>query len=58
MLKLINLSTYDHDTQMFNHDHSKIMNFLQKNGMDGIELLNPIMWEESIIPKKSVKECI
>ena len=55
MVKLINLSTYSHDIQMFNYDQNKIINFLQKNGMDGIELLNPIMWDENIIPRRLVK---
>lgn len=55
MLKLINLSTYNFDLERFNYDSEKITNFLEKNHMDGIELLNPIGWKEEIIPKKIVK---
>lgn len=55
MLKLMNLSTYNYDLERFNCDSQQITSFLEKHKMDGVELLNPIMWEESIIPKKIVK---
>ncbi|MDW8801143.1 TIM barrel protein [Clostridium sp. A1-XYC3] len=55
MLKLINLSTYDYDLEKFNFDSKQIMDFLEKHKMDGVELLNPVTWEESILPKKIVR---
>lgn len=55
MLKLMNFSTYNYDLERFNCDSQQITGFLEKNNMDGVELLNPIMWEESILPKKIVK---
>lgn len=55
MLKLMNFSTYKFDLERFNCDSRQITSFLKKHNMDGIELLNPIMWEEGILPKKVVK---
>lgn len=52
MLKLMNFSTYNYDLERFNCDSQQITGFLEKNNMDGVELLSPIMWEESILPKK------
>ncbi|MBV7275199.1 TIM barrel protein [Clostridiaceae bacterium UIB06] len=55
MLKLMNLSTYSYDLERFDFDSQKITDFLEKHYMNGVELLNPIMWEEKILPKKIVK---
>lgn len=55
MLKLVNLSTYKYDLERFNCDYKKISNFLDKHNLDGIELLNPLMWDESFIPKAIIK---
>jgi DNA-binding MltR family transcriptional regulator len=55
MLKLTNFSTYNYDLERFNYDHNKIKFFLERHNMDGFELLNPIMWQENIIPQKLVK---
>lgn len=55
MIKLMNLSTYDYDLKRFNFKSDQIRKFLGKHNMDGVELLNPIMWEEKILPKGIVK---
>lgn len=55
MLKLINLSTYEYDLKRFNGDREQITSFLEKYNMDGVELLNPIKWNEKFLPKKFVK---
>lgn len=55
MLKLMNLSTHDYDLERFNFDSQRITDFLEGHKMDGVELLNPIMWKESILPKKIVR---
>lgn len=55
MLKLINLSTYKYDMDRFHCDSLEITNLLEKHNMHGIELLNPIMWDENIIPTKTIK---
>lgn len=55
MLKLVNLSTYKYDLERFNCDYKKINNFLNKHSLHGIELLNPLMWQEGVIPKDAIK---
>lgn len=51
----MNLSTYEYDLKRFNSDRQQITSFLEKHNMDGVELLNPIMWGENFLPKKIVK---
>ncbi|MBI6871873.1 TIM barrel protein [Clostridium aciditolerans] len=55
MLKLINLSTYEYDIARFNYDINQLTSFLEKYDIDGVELLNPINWNENFLPKKVVK---
>ncbi|WP_461615775.1 TIM barrel protein [Clostridium sp. Marseille-QA1073] len=55
MLKLINFSTYKYDTERFNCDSKRLDEFLEKNNIDGIELLKPIMWEKKTIFKDVIK---
>lgn len=55
MLKLINFSTFEYDIKRFNYSPNKLTSFLDKYNMDGVELLNPIEWQEKYIPKKIVK---
>ncbi|WP_027623815.1 TIM barrel protein [Clostridium lundense] len=55
MLKLINFSTFDYDIKRFNYNSNKLISFLNKYNIDGVELLNPIGWQEKFIPKKIVK---
>ncbi|QZY55879.1 TIM barrel protein [Crassaminicella profunda] len=55
MLNLVNLSTYHYDLQRFNNNRQNILHFLEKNHIDGIELLNALGWKEEIIPKKNIK---
>lgn len=54
MLKLINFSNDPWDLDKFNKDCSKIEGFLEKHGMDGIELIQGHMPEENIIPLSMV----
>ncbi|WP_291579990.1 TIM barrel protein [Clostridium sp. UBA6640] len=55
MLKLMNFSTYQYDIERFNYDYKKLEEFLEKNNMDGIELLKPLMWQEETISKDVIK---
>lgn len=55
MIKLINLSTYKYDMDRFHCDTLEITNLLEKHNIQGVELLNPILWDENIIPKKIIK---
>jgi len=54
LLKLINLSTYKCDMDRFHCNSSEITNLLGKHNMDGVELLNSLMWDENIIPSSIV----
>jgi len=51
----MNLSTYQYDIERFNYDYKKLEEFLEKNNMDGIELLKPLMWQEETISKNVIK---
>ncbi|MBZ9632895.1 TIM barrel protein [Clostridium sp. FP1] len=55
MLKLINLSTYKCDMERFHDNSLEITNLLEKHTIDGIELLNSLMWDENIIPSSIVR---
>ncbi len=55
MIKLVNLSTYKYDMDRFHCNSSEIINFLEKHNIGGVELLNPLMWNENIIPSSIVK---
>ncbi|GCD08444.1 TIM barrel protein [Clostridium tagluense] len=55
MLKLINLSTYKCDMDRFHDNSLEITNLLEKHNMDGVELLNSLMWDENIIPSSIVR---
>lgn len=55
MLKLINFSTYESDTERFNNCHNKMLDFLQKYNLDGFEIIQYRKWEESIIPQNMIK---
>ena len=55
MLELINLSTYQYDMDRFHFNSLEITNLLRNHNMHGIELLNPILWDEDIIPAKIIK---
>ncbi|MBU3143216.1 TIM barrel protein [Clostridium sp. CF012] len=55
MLKLINLSTYQCDMDRFHCHSSEITNFLGKHNIDGVELLNPLIWDENIVPRSIVR---
>ncbi|MCB2297635.1 TIM barrel protein [Clostridium tagluense] len=55
MLKLINLSTYKCDMDRFHDNSWEITNLLEKHNMDGVELLNSLMWNENIIPSSIVR---
>lgn len=55
LLKLINLSTYEYDLKRFNSDSQQLTSFLKKHNIDGIELLNPIMWDEQFLPKEIIQ---
>ena len=39
----MNFSTYQYDIERFNYDYKKLEEFLEKNNIDGIELLKPII---------------
>ncbi len=55
MVKLVNMSTYDQDLKRFNYSSKTMSSFLRKCELDGIEMLNPIMWKEESIPQKEIK---
>lgn len=51
----MNLSTYQCDMERFHCNSSEIADFLEKHRVDGVELLNSLMWDENIIPSSIVR---
>lgn len=55
MKKLINLSNYEgHIRDRFKGDYNNIRNFLKRNNMDGIELIQYGFWHKDDIPKELI----
>ena len=56
MKKLINLSTDKWDLEKFAGDYRNIENFLIRNNIDGLEIIQSIeRWNPEKIPKKFIK---
>lgn len=56
MIKLINISTDKWDLKKFEGDHNQIKKFLNKNELDGLEVIQSIeRWNPEIIPKELIK---
>lgn len=55
MHKLINMSSYDYDSQRFDYNKDKLIGFINKYNFDGVELLNPTEINEKVMPREYVK---
>lgn len=50
MLKLMNFSNHPSDLDKFAGDYSRIMQFLKKHELHGLEIIQHSAWDEGIIP--------